>query len=89
LNRVLFESLTAPSIPSRLLQLGTKDVKSAPNLHHSSSQIDVTDVIGQAEGLLGSLAEITGCEDWGEVEMSVEDHDFYVRPRSSASLCTS
>jgi hypothetical protein len=82
LERVLFESLTAPSIPPRLLQLNDNDNNNddKPEIQHSSSQMDVTSLVGQAEKVLDDLKGLlNGDEDeWSDVELELEEHQYFV-----------
>lgn len=84
MSRVLFESLMAPSIPSRLSEIASMSSSSQgkgkkPPSHHSISEIDVHDAVTQAEKTLGKIGEMmTAAWGQGEVETAVRNHHFYV-----------
>ena len=85
MERVLFESFTAPSVQSRLTE-----IESLPSTSSTSSsqdpkfksvvdhEGDVPDPKARADGVLKNIRKMME-KDWASVELEVRDHDFYVR----------
>ena len=74
---VFFESLTAPSIPSRLQTLSQSQSRS----QSTSSQRKETDIVKQAERVLEKLEKgiMLSGRGWTEADVQVQEHAFFVR----------
>lgn len=76
---VFFESLTAPSIPSRLT--ARRSASQSQSTQATSSQREETDIVRQAEKVLETLdGEIMRAgRGWAQADVQVEGHAFFVR----------
>ena len=75
LERVLYESLTAPSIPPRLSEIAQAAKK--PKSQKSESQVDVDDIVAQSQRTLKDLENVMA-KKWNETEVEIKKHHFYV-----------
>ncbi|ORY24128.1 hypothetical protein BCR39DRAFT_507593 [Naematelia encephala] len=78
LNSILFESLTASSIPSRLAALADISPSQRPNTSHSTSDTDVENIASMIEDTLDKIGGLMG-DWWDEVTLQIRDDDFYDR----------
>ena len=86
LEIVLFESLTAPSIPSRLASLASS---ASASQRGSASQRTEGDIVKQAERVLHQLERevMRPGRTWVESEVVVSEHAFYVSYWAAAPQC--
>ena len=95
MQRVFFESFTAPSVQTRLTEMKNLPSPSSSRSHNrtckslADSEGDELDPRARADGVLKKIRDMMEV-DWASVELELRDHDFYVgsncEPESGSRL---